>query len=232
LLMPADFIELAEDSGLMVPIGRWIVDRACRDTRAWQIRHDRPDLFVAVNLSATEFQDPRLIAEVSASLASSGLDPTRLILEITESVLMQAGAATVGWLAELRQLGIRLAIDDFGTGYSSLSYLERFAVDILKIDKTFVDRIGEPDVRPVLARAILQLGKALGLQVVAEGIERAEQAEVLRSLGCARGQGYLYSRPLPVDDVELLLQRERLRKSDQAAVVSAPIPIGRARGIA
>ena len=124
---------------------------------------------------------------------------------------MQTTTTTIGKLADLRRIGVRLAIDDFGTGYSSLGYLERFPVDILKIDKTFIDGIGERGNRPVLARAIVQLGRALDLQVVAEGIERPSQAAVLRRLGCTRGQGYLYARPLPADELEPLLARARPR---------------------
>ncbi len=227
LLMPVDFIGLAEDSGLIVQIGRWVLDRACRQTQAWRERYDLDGLSVSVNLSARQFQHPDLIAEVGAALAASDLEPSRLVLEITESVLMQTTAATIGKLADLRRLGVRLAIDDFGTGYSSLGYLERFPVDILKIDKTFIDGIGEPGGRPVLARAILQLGRALGLQVVAEGVERREQVVALRRLGCTRAQGHLFARPLPAEAVEPLLRAGRVDAVvpgwEQAS--AGPIPI-------
>jgi diguanylate cyclase (GGDEF)-like protein len=226
LLMPGDFISIAEESGFIIPIGAWILERACLDTRAWQTRHDLPGLFVTVNLSARQFQDPGLTDQVSNALAASGLDPNALVLEITESILMQTGSSTVDRLTELRRLGVRLAIDDFGTGYSSLGYLERFPVDILKIDSTFVERMGERAFRPVLARAILQLGKALGLDVVAEGIERPEQAAVLRRLGCTRGQGYLYAKPLPPDEVERLLHHGHVDLPSQDSV-SRPIPMRR-----
>ncbi len=246
LLMPADFIGLAEESGLIVQIGRWVLERACRETQAWRQALDLEALTVGVNLSARQFQHPDLVPEVSAALAASGLDPSRLILEITESVLMQTTTATIGKLADLRRIGVRLAIDDFGTGYSSLGYLERFPVDMLKIDKTFIDGIGERGNRPVLARAIVQLGRALGLQVVAEGIERPEQAGVLRRLGCTRGQGYLYSRPLPADELEPLLVGRRVAvpgrvvrgpeptttERDHRQGGSEPIPIRRSRGVA
>ena len=234
LLMPGDFIGLAEESGLIVQMGRWVLERACRDTQAWRTRYGLVDLSVSVNLSARQFQHPDLLAEVGAALEVSGLEPSSLILEITESVLMQTTEATIGKLAELRDLGVRLAIDDFGTGYSSLGYLERFPVDILKIDKTFIDGVGEPGGRPVLARAILQLGRALGLQVVAEGVERRDQVVALRRLGCTRAQGYLFARPLPADAVEPLLRLGRVDAvvPGWAQVATEPIPIRRSRGVA
>ncbi len=233
LLMPGEFIGLAEESGLVVEIGRWVLSQACRDTQAMGRDFGIDGLSVGVNLSARQFQHPDLVAEVGTALASSGLDPSRLVLEITESVLMQTTAQTIGKLADLRRIGVRLAIDDFGTGYSSLGYLERFPVDILKIDKTFIDGIGERRTRPVLARAILQLGRALDLQVIAEGIERPEQVAVLRRLGCTRGQGYLYARPVAVDEVRGLLEGRRLGPAARtAAAGSEPIPIRRSRGVA
>jgi diguanylate cyclase (GGDEF)-like protein len=234
LLMPADFIGLAEESGLIVQIGRWVLERACRETQAWRTAFDLDGLTVGVNLSARQFQHPDLVAEVGAALASSGLEPSRLILEITESVLMQTTTSTIGKLADLRRIGVRLAIDDFGTGYSSLGYLERFPVDILKIDKTFIDGIGERGNRPVLARAIVQLGRALDLQVVAEGIERQEQATVLRRLGCTRGQGYLYARPLTHDELEPILAVGSIALPGQPTgrTGAEPIPIRRSRGVA
>jgi|GEM_PF-1289432 len=247
LLMPSDFIGLAEESGLIVQIGRWVLDRAVRQTEAWRIAYGLDNLSVGVNLSARQFQHPDLVAEVGGALAGSGLEPSRLILEITESVLMQTTTATIGKLADLRRIGVRLAIDDFGTGYSSLGYLERFPVDILKIDKTFIDGIGERGDRPVLARAIVQLGRALDLSVVAEGIERAEQVRVLRRLGCTRGQGYLFARPLTEDELEPILargsvpvpgrtagptRRRRVNPPVDDADGAEPIPIRRNRGVA
>ena len=237
--MPGDFIGLAEESGLIVQLGRWVLEQACRQTEAWRHRHGLDRLSVGVNLSARQFQHPDLVAEVGAALAASGLEPSCLILEITESVLMQTTAATIGKLADLRRIGVRLAIDDFGTGYSSLGYLERFPVDILKIDKTFIDGIGRRGGRAVLARAIVQLGRALDLQVVAEGIERPEQASVLRRLGCTRGQGYLYSRPLPPAELDPILARGAVDVPGRPAARAPPrgpsdepIPIRRSHGAA
>jgi EAL domain-containing protein (putative c-di-GMP-specific phosphodiesterase class I) len=214
LVPPLEFIPLAEQTGLVVPIGRLVLREACRQVHAWHAAHpDRAPMTMSVNLSARELQEPDLVASVRAALAGSGLDPAHLVLEITESLLVADLTATVGTLHELRALGLRLAVDDFGTGYSSLSYLENLPVDILKIDKSFVDRIGEPagdapdadsatdqapDARrPVMVSAISQLGHALHLQLVAEGIEQAEQVETLRALGCQYGQGFHFARPLP-----------------------------------
>jgi diguanylate cyclase (GGDEF)-like protein len=227
VLMPDDFIPLAEESGLILPIGAWILERACQDARAWQTRHELPGLFISVNLSARQFGDRGLDERITGALTASGLDPSALILEITESVLMQTGAATVARLTELRRLGIRLALDDFGTGYSSLSYLEQFPVDILKIDRSFVARMGEKGFRPVIARAVVQLGKGLGLDVVAEGIERPDQAVVLRRLGCGRGQGKLYADPLAADDVERLLHRGHVDIPADGPSGPRPIPMRR-----
>jgi diguanylate cyclase (GGDEF)-like protein len=233
LLMPTDFIAIAEESGAIVRMGRWVLERACRETREWQAAFDLDGLTVGVNLSARQFQHPDLVAEVGAALTASGLEPSRLILEITESVLMQTTTSTIGKLADLRRIGVRLAIDDFGTGYSSLGYLQRFPVDMLKIDKTFIDGIGQRGNRPVLARAIVQLGRALGLQVVAEGIERPEQSAILRRLGCTRGQGYLYARPLAPSELRPLLAGRTLGlPGEGSGRPGEPIPIRRARGVA
>ena len=208
MLMPGDFISLAEETGQIVPIGRWVVDEACRQGRLWQIRLDDPDFAISVNLSARQFQHPGLVPEVLAAIHGSGIDPRSLILEITESVLMQHTASTIDKLAQLRAHGIRLAIDDFGTGYSSLSYLDRFPVDTLKIDRSFVDGFGAGRDGPVLVRAIIELGHALGLDVVAEGIEREDQVGPLARLGCKLGQGYLFARPLDAEALDALLASE------------------------
>ncbi|HEX2755500.1 MAG TPA: EAL domain-containing protein, partial [Candidatus Limnocylindrales bacterium] len=174
VLMPTEWIELAEESGDIVPIGRWILREACRQARDWQIRLARPDLRMSVNLSARQFREHDVVATVRAILDETHLPPATLTLEITESGLMRRTQATITRLEALRALGVHLAIDDFGTGYSSLSYLERFPIDILKIDRTFVSSVG--DVVSPIARAIVDLGRTLGLQVIAEGIEHIEQA--------------------------------------------------------
>ena len=184
LLMPDKFIDLAEQTGDIVPMGRWILREACRQVRAWQVRLGLPDLQVSVNLSARQFQEHDLVETVREVLEETELAPSSLVLEITESGLMQRTTGTIGRLTELRALGIHLAIDDFGTGYSSLSYLERFPVDSLKIDRSFIAELTPAGERPAIARAIVELGRTLGLHVVAEGIEQPDQAEWLISLGC------------------------------------------------
>jgi len=205
MLMPADFITLAEENGQIVAIGRWVIEEACRLGRRWQDQLGDPKFGISVNLSARQFQHPDLVRDVTAALAASGLAPSALTLEITESVLMQHTTSTIDTLGELRAHGVRLAIDDFGTGYSSLSYLDRFSVDVLKIDRTFIDGFGADREGPVLVRAIIELGQALGLEVVAEGIERLDQLRPLQALGCEFGQGYLFSRPMGPDALSALL---------------------------
>jgi EAL domain-containing protein (putative c-di-GMP-specific phosphodiesterase class I) len=221
MLMPGDFISLAEETGEIVPIGRWVVDEACRQARMWQVRLGDPEFSISVNLSARQFQHGGLVPEVLAAVRDSGIDPRSLILEITESVLMQHTTATIEKLAQLRAHGIRLAIDDFGTGYSSLSYLDRFPVDSLKIDRSFVDGFGGGREGPVLVRAIIELGHALGLDVVAEGIEREDQVGPLSSLGCKLGQGYLFARPLDAEMLDALLATPTV--VDEAGIVTIPV---------
>ena len=176
--------------------------------RAWQDRFERPDLRLYVNLSARQFRDPGLVPLVSSALRSSGLSAESLTLEITESSLLTQSSDTLERVAELRKLGIRLAIDDFGTGYSSLGYLRAFKVDELKIDRSFVSEPSRSDGR-VLSRAIVELGRALSLELIAEGIETDEQAAWFRSLGCRFGQGYLYARPMSPLEVERYIRRRR-----------------------
>jgi diguanylate cyclase (GGDEF)-like protein/PAS domain S-box-containing protein len=213
LVPPLDFIPLAERTGLIVPIGRFVLHEACRQMRAWHDAYPTdPPMTVSVNLSARELDEPGLVPSVRAALEESGLDAAHLVLEITESLLLVDLPATLGTLLELRALGVRLAVDDFGTGYSSLSYLENLPVDILKIDKSFVDRIGRnpdsgPDdaAQPVMVSAISQLGHALHLQLVAEGIEQREQVSTLQDLACEYGQGYFFARPLTADALTTML---------------------------
>jgi diguanylate cyclase (GGDEF)-like protein len=230
LLMPGDFISLAEETGQIVPIGRWVVEEACRQGRRWQEQVGLRSFGMSVNLSARQFQDPDLVLHVLAAIGEAGIDPGSLTLEITESVLMQHTASTIEKLAQLRANGIRLAIDDFGTGYSSLSYLDRFPVDILKIDRSFVDGFGAGREGPVLVRAIIELGQALRLEVIAEGIERADQIRPLRDLGCRFGQGYLYARPMDPTALGGLLDGPALRREETlVALPDRPRPRRRAR---
>jgi EAL domain-containing protein (putative c-di-GMP-specific phosphodiesterase class I) len=220
LVPPAEFIPLAEQTGLIVPIGRHVLREACRQMRAWQTGYPTtPPMTVSVNLSARELDEPGLVDSVRGVLDESGLDPAHLVLEITETLLLVDLAATISTLFELRSLGVRLAVDDFGTGYSSLAYLENLPVDILKIDKSFVDRIGDGPAavatagpaapqQPVMVSAISQLGHALHLELVAEGIEQPEQVSALQGLACQFGQGYYFARPLSSDALAELLDRQ------------------------
>jgi diguanylate cyclase (GGDEF)-like protein len=193
LVLPDSFIPLAEESGFMAPIGRAVLGLACEQLHTWRSRHRFHDeLRMSVNLSQSELRNPNLTRDVERILAETEIPPDRLILEITESSAMQDPSTAIEMLSKLRRLGVRLALDDFGTGYSSLSHLRDFPIDMLKIAKPFVDRIEEES---TFVDAILRLAETLGLEVVAEGIETPRQAEMLRSLGCALGQGFYYAKP-------------------------------------
>jgi EAL domain-containing protein (putative c-di-GMP-specific phosphodiesterase class I) len=206
LLPPPAFIPLAEEQGLIGPIGSWVLLQACLQARRWQDRFpEAPPLSVHVNLSGRQLEDQSLVDEVVHALEISRLSPRHLTLEITESVLVSDVEAMSARLRELKGLGVLLAIDDFGTGYSSLSYLRRFPIDMLKIDKAFVDGIGRGREDTALAHAIINLSHTMQLHTVAEGIEQAEQAGHLASLGCQDGQGYLFARPLDADAMTELL---------------------------
>jgi diguanylate cyclase (GGDEF)-like protein len=228
LVSPVDFIPLAESTGLIIPIGRWVLSEACRQAAAWQrvASNGRRDgkapaeaFTIGVNISAWQVQHPTMVESVREALRESGLHPSMLMLEITESVMLRDTNATLSRLRELKALGLSLAVDDFGTGYSSLSYLQRFPIDVLKIDKAFVDPLGASGERASLTRAIVALGDALGLQMVAEGIERSEQVEGLRFLGCPIGQGFLFSEPLPAADFSELLDESVGRRAPPLARV-------------
>jgi diguanylate cyclase (GGDEF)-like protein len=197
---PAEFIPLAEESGLILPLGRWVLGEACRQLADWRAA-GRSKLRVTVNLSARQFADPELIAVVAEALARAQLPPDALWLEITESVLMEEVKATADTLLALKRLGVHLAVDDFGTGYSSLSYLKRFPVDMLKIDRSFIDGLGTDPEDGAIVLAIVSLAQALRLGVVAEGVECFHQLEALHRLGCDAVQGYLLARPGPAHEL-------------------------------
>ena len=218
LVPPMEFIPLAEESGLIVPLGLWTIQEACRQVRIWQneIPADEP-LCVNVNLSARQLRHPNIVHDIADVLDDTGLLPSRLILEITESVLMTDTAATLSRLFQLKSLGVRLAVDDFGTGYSSFAYLRRFPFDILKIDKSFVDGVATEPTASALVDAMIRIGKTLRLETVAEGVEQAEQADRLRSLDCDIGQGYYFSRPLPRDAITALLRQRAAQHEADAA---------------
>ncbi|WP_432546387.1 putative bifunctional diguanylate cyclase/phosphodiesterase [Kineococcus sp. SYSU DK004] len=196
LVPPADFVPLAEESGLIVPVGRWVLREACRQAGAWEREHGVP-VGVSVNVSARQFQHPSLVRDVEEALAAADVPADRLTLEITESVLVADAERTSATMRRLRATGVRVALDDFGTGYSSLSYLRRFPIDVLKIDKSFIDDVVDDAEDRAVTAAIVQLGRTLDLLVVAEGVETAEQVAVLAGLGCPVGQGFRFARPLP-----------------------------------
>lgn len=205
MVAPMEFIPLAEETGLIVPIGRWVLEEACR--QAVQVRERFPGnpLHMAVNLSARQLQRPEIVGEIAEILLESGLEAGNLILEITESVMMRDMDLSIQRLTELKELGVKLAVDDFGTGYSSLNYIRRFPVDILKVDKSFVDGVNEGGEESALTAAIIELAAILKLRPVAEGIERADQLERLLDLHCDLGQGFYFARPLPMDGIDDLL---------------------------
>jgi diguanylate cyclase (GGDEF)-like protein len=200
LISPAEFIPLAEETGLIVPIGAWVLRRACREAAHW------PDhVKVAVNLSVVQFKGDALVRTVGAALAEAGLPATRLELEITESVLLVENAETLATLHALRNLGASISMDDFGTGYSSLSYLRRFPFDKIKIDQSFVRDLGEGEESRAIVRAVVGLGRSLGMVTTAEGVETQAQLAQLRREGCTQVQGYLMSRPVTATAARQLL---------------------------
>ena len=206
MVSPADFIPLAEETGLILPIGHWVLNEACRQAAQWQLEYPAdPPRTVSVNLSARQLRQAGLVQEVDGALAASRLDPRLLVLEITESLLIQDTEATIAKLRELKGLGVHLAIDDFGTGYSSLSYIRQLPVDILKVDKSFIDAVHESPEASAVARVIIRLGRTLNLRTVAEGIEESAQVEALRAMQCQLGQGYLFAKPLSSAELEQLL---------------------------
>jgi len=200
---PNTFIPIAESTGLILEMGRNVLRTACRD--AVRLRQNDPELTIAVNVSARQLVSPSFLQDVAAALRDSGLPGSALVLEITESMLVRDVEISAGRLAALKAIGVRLAIDDFGTGYSSLSYLRHFPIDILKIDRSFVEQL--PGDGAALARSIVRLGQSLHLEVVAEGVEDEEQRSELRRLGCARAQGFLFAEARPIGAVEALLKR-------------------------
>ncbi len=206
LLPPNDFIPICEETGIIVDLGQWVLERSCRQLAEWSVAHPRkaPES-ISVNISGRQLLDDDIVLTVRSALISAGLAPQRLTLEVTESVLLQDVVGVVTKLHALQDLGVRLAIDDFGTGYSSLNYLRHFPIDILKIDRAFVTGIGYADDDSLLATAITTLGRMLELKTVAEGIEHAEELDELKRMGCDMGQGYLFARAVTAADFDALL---------------------------
>ncbi|MCK5640724.1 MAG: EAL domain-containing protein, partial [Gammaproteobacteria bacterium] len=201
LVSPAEFIPLLEETGLIVPVGEWVLQRACKDMQRWEAEMKTVDLRISVNLSPRQFRHKNLVEMVQVVLKETGLESSRLELEITESSVMDNPEAALLILQQLNSMGVRLAIDDFGTGYSSLSYLKRFPLDVLKIDQSFVADIPANEDDMAIVEAIIAMAHRLKLKVVAEGIENDAQLEFLRSNGCDHGQGYLFARPGPIENM-------------------------------
>ena len=210
---PMEFIRIAEETNLIFPLGQWILEEACRQVRSWQVRYNCESMLsVSVNISSRQFQESTLANIVAGAIAKSGLDPGSLILEITENTMLQSTSAAVEKLHDLRDLGVRLAIDDFGTGYSSLSYLQRFPIDILKIDRSFIEKIDQSPEGAAVAQAIITLSDTLRLKTIAEGIETPEQIAALQRLGCKLGQGFHFAKPLDPIDMGDFLRLAKLEK--------------------
>jgi EAL domain-containing protein (putative c-di-GMP-specific phosphodiesterase class I) len=205
LVYPGEFIPIAEDTGLIRPLGRWVMTEACRQLGEWAAV--RPDLSMSVNLSPHELAQSDLVDEIEATIDHARVDPRRLKLEITESAIMQRVSVVQPMLTRLRERGISISLDDFGTGYSCLSYLHEFPVTTLKVDKSFVHRIGTENERPAILRGIVMLARNLGIEVIAEGVETEAQLTQLRHLECEQAQGFYFSRPLDAVAARELLSR-------------------------
>jgi EAL domain-containing protein (putative c-di-GMP-specific phosphodiesterase class I) len=207
MMQPGQFIELAEETGHIVPLGSWVLGQAAADIVMWTRRASRQaPLYCSVNVSARQFRDPGFVDGVRRVLDETGLAPAALMLELTESVLLRRDERIHADLMELKLIGVKLAIDDFGTGYSSLSYLRELPIDVLKIDKSFVDGIGASQQRLALVEAIIRIAGTLHLNVIAEGIETEVQRDLLVSMGCRFGQGYLLAMPVEADQAEALVR--------------------------
>jgi EAL domain-containing protein (putative c-di-GMP-specific phosphodiesterase class I) len=218
---PVDFIPLAEETGLILPLGQWVLEEACRQIRDWQDRFPGPEpLVVAVNLSARQFAQPDLADQIADVMDKTGVNPAQLSLEVTESVMMEDVDSATLMTRKLKGLGLNLAIDDFGTGYSSLSYLKRFPVDYVKIDRSFVMDLGESNVDSEIVRAVIRLASAIGMRTVAEGVETEHQLRQLRAMGCPLVQGYYLARPQPAEAIEAMLAERAV----PAKVAATPLP--------
>ncbi len=205
LILPGEFVPLAEETGLIIPLGRWVLEQACREARRWNDVAPDEALSVSVNVSGRQVAEPDFVEVVAEALRASGLPPDRLVLEFTENVLIEDSEQSATTLAALKGLGVRLAIDDFGTGFSSLGYLRRFPIDVLKIDGSFVASLSGGAEQRAVVDAILRLGETLHLETVVEGIEQAQQVADLRAMGATFGQGHYFARPLPADEIDAMI---------------------------
>jgi EAL domain-containing protein (putative c-di-GMP-specific phosphodiesterase class I) len=229
MLLPQHFIPVAEETGLILRMGTWVMREACEQLRVWRETWPELGLTMAINISGRQLLERGLVEATRSALDRAHVDPASVVLEITESVLMHHTSSALERLRELKALGVSLAIDDFGTGYSSLSYLRRFPIDILKVAKPFVEDVGAGVEKAALARAIIGLADTLRLRTVAEGIELAEQRAALAVLGCAQGQGHYFSPALPAERIEHYLassprvSEEEARRADAWATIGASV---------
>jgi EAL domain-containing protein (putative c-di-GMP-specific phosphodiesterase class I) len=207
MINPAQFIQLAEDTGLIVPIGKWVVERACAQLKTWQEDVLTRNLVLAVNVSAKQFHEPDFVDHVQATLLSNAIDPKLLKLELTESMLLKNVEDVILTMNALQEIGVRFSLDDFGTGYSSLQYLKRLPLNQLKIDQSFVREVAFSQSDNAIVRTIIAMAQILNLEVIAEGVETEEQRKILLENGCNYFQGYLFSKPVPVEEYEALLKR-------------------------
>jgi EAL domain-containing protein (putative c-di-GMP-specific phosphodiesterase class I) len=208
LVPPSKFIPIAEQSGLILGIGRWVLNSACQQVALWRIRFPALDSFsMAVNVSARQLADSAFVEDLRDALESFSIDPATLTLELTESLMVGDDDVTAVRIREIRELGVRIAIDDFGTGYSSLSYLQQFPVDVIKIDRSFTERMSAEGRNFEVTRSIVELGRSLELEIVAEGIEHEAQVSAFRALGCTHAQGYYFGRPVPADEFTRVISR-------------------------
>jgi EAL domain-containing protein (putative c-di-GMP-specific phosphodiesterase class I) len=220
VIAPREFLGAAEESGLIVPLGEWVLRQACMQGAAW--RRAPWDVGVAVNLSARQITAPGFTTRVAAILAETGLPSTALTVEVNERILVEEDGLIADRLAELHQMGVRMAIDDFGIGYASLAYLRQLPLDIIKIDPSFVAGLGHDDTLTLLTRTVVQVGRELGLRVIAEGIEQPRQLSALREMGCDYGQGFLIARPVAAPGVEVLIRTS----GEAAAEPNEPARLG------
>jgi EAL domain-containing protein (putative c-di-GMP-specific phosphodiesterase class I) len=212
IVPPAEFIPVAEDSGLILPLGEWILNAACEQNMAWQKSGLMP-VSVSVNISGKQFKQNNFVKTISDAIKNSNLDPRYLELEITENILMSHEDRIIDMMNELKDMGIRISIDDFGTGYSSFSYLKRFPLDVIKIDKSFIDEIPENTDDAAIVNAIITMARVLNLTVVAEGVEEKHQLDFLTGIKCDEIQGFYFSKPLPAAELAVLLKKSVLHPS-------------------